>query len=129
MNESGTYFIVNLGIFPFDIMFSVDEPDSVLMKRLRKFGMGDNDILKYFSGCENSNGRTVIFENNTTIVRIMQNKKSNLSIHGTIAHEIFHAVTFILDEIGIKFSIGISDEVYAYTIGYVTEVVYKELGL
>lgn len=44
--------------------------------------------------------------------------------HNTIAHEINHAVTMILDHVGHDFS-GSFDEPMAYLTGYITEEVYK----
>jgi len=128
MRENGTYFIVNLGIFPFDIMFSVDEPDNVLLKRLRKFGIDNEELLKFLYNYEHSNGRTKMFDTNHTVVRL-SNFEDRENFIGTLSHEIFHAVTFIFDTIGIKYRLGISDEVYSYAIGYVTKIAYEKLGL
>lgn len=46
--------------------------------------------------------------------------------YGTLAHEIFHAVTFILTRIGMSLT-NESDEAYAYLIGYLTKEIYKHI--
>ena len=67
-----------------------------------------------------STGRTVRLSNGHVVI-------SFFSInHGIIAHEIFHAVTLFLDALGVKFSMD-SNEAYAYTIGYLTDVIYQIL--
>ena len=126
--NNGTYFIVGLGIFPFEIMFSINETDDVLMKRLRKYGVDNEELLKFVYNYENSNGRTKMFGTNHTVIRI-SNFDDRYGFIGTLSHEIFHAITFIFDEIGIKYQLGVSDEAYSYAIGYVTKIAYEKLGL
>ena len=128
MDKKGTYFIVNLGIFPFDIMFSVNESDATLLKRLRKYGVDNEELLKFVYDYENSNGRTKMFSTNHTVIRL-SDFDDRYKFIGTLSHEIFHAVTFIYDRIGIKYELGVSDEAYSYAIGYVTRIAYEKLGL
>ena len=124
------YFIVNLNVFPFDIMFSINETDDVLLKRLRKYKINEEELLKFMYNYENSNGRTCIFSTNHTVIRLTQkDDKCDLDLIGTLAHEIFHAVTFILNEIGIKYELGVSDEVYAYCIGHVTKCAFSNMDI
>ena len=47
---------------------------------------------------------------------------------GTLAHEILHTVTYILNEMDIKFDVN-NHEVFAYTVGYLVEIATKELKL
>jgi hypothetical protein len=48
--------------------------------------------------------------------------------HGTIAHEVFHAVQFLMDKIGCNLAHE-SEEPYAYLIQYVTNKIYENLEL
>ena len=45
---------------------------------------------------------------------------------GVLAHEIFHAAVNVASTAGIKLT-DESDEVYAYIVGYITKMIYKEL--
>ena len=36
---------------------------------------------------------------------------------GTLSHEIFHSIDFILNDVGIKYEHGVTDEVWAYQLG------------
>ena len=128
MTSNSTYFIVSLGVFPFEIMFSINESDDVLLKRLRKYKIDEEELLKFVYDYEHSNGRTTMFKTNHTVIRLTK-KNDNFDVVGTLAHEIFHAVTFILDEIGVKFKLGVSDEIYAYCIGHVMKIAFKEIGV
>lgn len=46
----------------------------------------------------------------------------------TMAHEIFHVVTYITEKVGIRLSHD-SDEAYAYLIGYITKKVNEAVNL
>lgn len=112
-------FIINGGIYPFDIMVSVDESDEVLFKRLRNSGVEDTE----WEGVKMSvtaTARTVMFPGNQTLIRL----KSPLS-PGVVAHEAFHATAFIFSRIGMKLEIESSDEAYAYMLNYIVDEIYK----
>jgi hypothetical protein len=104
-------------------MLSVGEADAVLKQRLYKFGLDWDESL---SLPETTLGRATLFPCNRTLIRL-KNYPTTATDHGIIAHEIFHAVDFLLERIGIKLS-GDSGEAYAYLIGYVTQEVYKLLN-
>lgn len=129
MDKQKINFIVNLGVFPFDVMVSIGQSDKQLCKNLDDTGMPfdkqDIDNLKYTSNkCK---GRYVLFSNNASLIRI-RNLPSTPNDYGTLSHEIFHAVSIILDHLGVKLVIETSCEVYAYCIGYLTENIYKEIN-
>ena len=50
----------------------------------------------------------------------------NTEDKGTLAHEIFHVVCYIMEKVGIILCHE-SDEAYAYLIGYITKKVYDIL--
>lgn len=47
--------------------------------------------------------------------------------HGWLAHEVFHAVTFLFHRIGMRLSRK-SDEAYAYAIDDLTRRIYEEMS-
>jgi hypothetical protein len=120
------YFIVNLVVYPFDIMFSIDETDEVLFKRLKKYKNTQKECESRLTMSNTVKGRTVMLQSNQTIIRLRKQRLEH-STYGTLSHEIFHAITFILDKIGMTFNIDYNDEGYAYLIEYVTKEAYKNI--
>lgn len=114
--------IVPLIVYPFDVMFSFNETDRELKKHLKNYKIEVNDITLSFT----ERGRTTMFEGNQTIIRL-KSFPTNSEDYGYLAHEIFHAVTIIMDRIGMKFNPFKSDEAYAYLIGYLTQKIYEKL--
>lgn len=117
-------FIIPLVIYPYDVMFSVGETDKQfkksVKKRLRKEFYADLVDDEICSFTESHRGRT--WHNligGQTIIRLPKHP-NNCEEFGTLSHEIFHAVVYIMERIGMKLS-GSSDEAYAYLIGYITE--------
>lgn len=127
MKTGGKYFILSLQIYPFDIMVSLDEPDDKLFKRLFNFGIDKKDCERLLIMPETTNGRCVMFANNKTVIRLK--RRNRYSMIGTISHESFHAACFILEEVGVKMEMSISDEVYAYLTGYITSEICKRFKL
>jgi hypothetical protein len=115
-------FIIDLVIYPFQIMVSIGQSDKKLKKCLKEFGVewSDDFILK-----TGTRGRCLLNEENQTLIRLKELKTPE--DYGTLQHELFHAVTFILERIGMEFDLNKSDEAYAYLIGYITQEVYKRL--
>jgi hypothetical protein len=119
----GFHFIIELHVYPFDVMISVNEDDDVLVNRL----LDDNDR----EDCEvltnlhdTVKARTAMLPSNQTVIRF--NIKDGVeSMIGIIAHEVFHAATFILEKIGMKMKLMTSDEAYAYLIQYLMQEVYN----
>lgn len=131
MNKSYN-IIIPLVLFPFDIMFSVGETneqfDKTLFDRLQKC---DYDSLKrseqvIWNLGDTHRGRCVHnWDGGQTIIRTKGIDTPEQ--HGTLAHEIKHAIDFILwHKLGIVPTKN-NDELFAYAIGYVTEQVYKAL--
>ena len=113
--------IIPLHIYPFDVMVSIDETDSKLKKKLKSYGisgLGRDSSWKYPNST--ATGRTIMFPSNQTLIRLRSVPKTPFEF-GVLAHEIFHAVTFIMHKIGMKLKIMQSDEAYAYLIGYLTK--------
>lgn len=124
MKKKSLNFIIPLTVYPFDVMVSISESDEVLFDKLKKKGVDVADTnLHVYS--DTQRGRTILFKGNQTLVR-MYELRDTPEWHGNLAHEIFHAVEFILERVGMKLTID-SDEAYAYLIGYITTEIYKHL--
>jgi len=125
-------FIVPLVIYDFDIMFSVGESNYQIYKAVEQ-RLKDEDFKIFqddemlFKMPETTNGRTVHnLIGGQTIIRL-RSKPKNPQGYSVLAHEIFHAVDFIMRHIGITLSPD-SDEAYAYLIGYVTREFFKAVS-
>lgn len=120
MKTKGQNFIIECKIYPFDIMVSIDEPDDILFAKLKESGVEDTE-WEYVKMSSTNRGRTVIFPGNQTLIRL----KKPLT-EGVVAHEAFHATAYILDRIGMKLQIEVSDEAYAYLLNYIVDEIYKK---
>lgn len=120
------FFIIPLVIYPFDVIVSIDEDDNILLKRLLKKGIKEKDCKPFIKMSKNVVGRAFILPSNETVIRF-KTLEDKSEMAGNIAHEVFHAVTFILERVGVKFDLNISDEAYAYLIGHLTTEIYKNL--
>ena len=125
----GQYFIIKPDVYPFDVMVSIDETDDVLLKRLLRYGNTKKDCKGLFNMCALSRGRCHIFKDSAqTVIRLkLQPKKVDMI--ALISHEVFHAVSFILDRIGMKLDLYSSDEAYAYLTEYLMLEICKKLKM
>lgn len=121
-------FIVDLKVFPYEIMFSFGQDiDEFKLSLSEKSSLEEFEIHEIaevlFDG---GSGRTIMTNKNQTIVRLSFVPES-VSEYGVLHHEIFHATHIILDFIGMKLS-SKSSEVYAYVIEYITKEVYDKIN-
>jgi hypothetical protein len=123
------FFVVETPPYPFSIVFSVGQTKAGFNSSMKSMGNYDlSDIDDFFS--ESNAGQTC---NNTedNFVVVMLRYNSN---HGAIAHEIFHAVSFIMSRAGIRLCsltddrICSTEEAYAYMIEYVTDKFYEKIN-
>lgn len=112
-------FIISWEIYPFDVLVSIGEEHADILKHIKKTGYELDDEEKekiWMSG----RGRTIMLKGGQTIVRL------DTETPDVIAHEVFHAVAFLMDKIKIKLTQD-SDEAFAYAIEFLTKRIYKEL--
>lgn len=132
MKSKPLNFVIPLVLFPFDIMVSVSQNDAQFRKSLMGHMPPDcvkdlEDDPKILSLGYSTDGRTINFSTgHQTVIRLKKHPKTAKD-HGVVAHEIFHAVSFILWRMGVNLEIEKTDEVFAYAIGYVTEEIYKKI--
>lgn len=126
MKKSKMNFIIPLVVYPFDVAVSFGESDEDLDKFFDKYGLTADDVNLATITSKTVQGRTVMFSTNQTLIRLPAIPKTPTD-YGYLQHEIFHAVTFIMDRIGMKLVLLKSDESYAYLISYLTTEIYKRI--
>ena len=117
-------FTVDHGTFPFDILVCIGCEHEDIISKLKKLGqkLDEEEIEKIWM---EGRGRTIMLRNGQTVLRL-DNIKNKVDFHATLSHEIFHAVEFLFDKIGIKHSKK-SSEAFAYQIQYLTGSIYEKL--
>lgn len=110
--------IISNEIYDFDVCISTYTNKYVLKKKLIDLlpPESHNEIDEFLNG--EFNGRARIFRTGQTVIQI--NKLSP----DVVAHEIFHATSFIFEHIGMPHDSN-SEEAYAYFIGFITREFYK----
>ena len=123
--QTNINFIIPLVIYPFEVVVSIAQDNEQLGKVLDTMSnLTEEDIRACGYPSEYTKGRAVMFSTNASIIRLKELPQTPADF-GTLAHEIFHIVTFIMDRVGMKLAIEVSDEAYSYLIGYLTEQIYK----
>lgn len=114
-------FIVKLRIYPMDVMFSFGETNEELEKKFKGFNVKTSN---YFDSPFDY-ARCTQFTNGQVVVRLRDFPDSPKG-KGALAHEILHAVCYVMSYIGGKLSSN-SEESYCYLMGYLTEQAEKEI--
>ena len=128
--KKGISFVVKGTVYPFDVLFSFGQSDVELLELLIEQGIKineDDERLRFDIDKKCLEGRAFMLETGQTVVR-MPVVPVYARTRGILAHEIFHAVEFILNRIGVRHHVRKSGEAYAYLIGYLTEQCYYELN-
>jgi hypothetical protein len=112
-------------VYLFQIMVSLGETDEQLIASLKKRKIPDPELVVEQAPLIGS-GKCTCFPSGKILIRT-QDYPSTPFDHGTIAHEVFHATCFILEKVGVGFRMDVSDESYAYLIGYITKKIYEKL--
>lgn len=121
-------FIIPMGHYPFDLMVSIDQTDKQLGKSLDATGMRfpEKELKLCWYWGDNCHGRYVMFSSGQSLIRLRQ-KPDTPFLYGVMQHEIFHVVACLMDRIGMKLKIRVSDEAYSYRVQHLTEQIYKTL--
>ncbi len=123
---NNNYFIIKPRIYPFDVMVSVDEPDSVLLKRLIKYGNAKEDCETLLHMEKTTKGLCLMFDSGQTVIRLKRQSKKYEMVD-TISHEVFHATVIIMHKMGMNLEPSVNEEAYAYLIGFLSAEIYKKL--
>ena len=120
-------FIIDLQVYPFDIMFSVCETDEAFKKNY-KSASGKEPDESMLNVERDVKGRTYMNEDHALLIRIFE-KGDTPKSRGVVSHEIFHAIQMIMQRIGMMELCFANCEAYAYAIQYVTELYYANIAM
>jgi hypothetical protein len=116
-------FIINYTIYPFDLMFSFGQSDKELRADLKKIpGIKPGTDYKFE---QSEDGKYVYWNNGFTLIRMKAIPLTPYEF-GVLQHEIFHAVTCLMQHVGVILS-DESNESYAYAVGFLTKEVYSKI--
>lgn len=118
--------IIDFPGYPFSIMLSFGQSDKELIRSLKPYNLGEDNMKEALRWSPTNRGRCVQFSTGQTLIRMPAIPKTPTQL-GTLSHEIFHSVSFVLDRVGVKFMMDVSDEVYAHAIGEITQRVHEIL--
>jgi hypothetical protein len=109
-------FLIPYVIYPFEVKVFIKEPKVRVLKDLEKY-LTDEDYIDIVGKLEDEDydARAIMTDGGYTIL-LFKDKPSA----GTIAHECFHAITFLFKRLGITLTEG-SDEAWAYLLEYLVD--------
>jgi hypothetical protein len=118
-------FTIHDPVYVHDILVAVDEPDARVYRTLErltgeKLDDEDREILKV-----PGRARTVIFPGGVRVMRLPKYKNSP-GWHSVLAHEAYHAATFLMGKVGIKRG-DESDEAVAYEVQFMVHAVLSRV--
>jgi hypothetical protein len=117
--------IINLSVYPFDLLVSFNEKDDEVFNKLNE--LGANVEMSDIETKTTQAGKSILFSTNHSLIRIPI-FTGTPNDYGVLAHEIFHIAEFVLNRVGITHSSD-SNESFAYLIQYITKEIYKEFNL
>ncbi len=124
-------FIIDLHVYPYDVMVSIGQSDVELGRTLDSYGISKlisrEEIESVRYGSENSHGRAILFSTNQSLLRIRHLPETCFD-YGVLAHEVFHIVTMLMHRIGMKLVVEKSCEAYAYLVQYITEQIFERIN-
>lgn len=128
IKEPPAQFIVTMGGYDFDVFVSFGRSLDEVKKTLAALvDLTDSDTDALTDASKGTlRGRTVMLDDGPLVIAIGEWADEPVH-HGWLAHEIFHAVTFLFHRIGMRLSRK-SDEAYAYAIDDLTRRIYEELS-
>jgi hypothetical protein len=118
-------FVVPHAGYPFDVAVAIGATDEQVREFLEKGTNLSTEEIANIKMHQAGKGRTVMLTSGQTVLRL-QKWEATPDDTATLAHEVFHAVTFLMERIGITFCAA-SDEAYAYAIGNLTLRIVTEL--
>ena len=114
------FTVINIELYPFDVIVSIGQTNDELYEDISG-NLTKKQFLKIFKN-QSSPALTAYKKGQPLIIRFL--KEETFNNVGIIAHEAFHAVSYILSNIGIPFSLD-TEEAYTYLLQYLVNEIVK----
>lgn len=128
LNKSKIFGIF-VPIYEAMVIVSYNSSQDTLIKALKQNEVCDEKDVLIFEMSKEEYAPTlkgaITIEMGSVFIVDISKHDNKLSLHNTIAHEIFHVVHLLLSQKGFKLT-DESQEAYAYLTGYLTEEIYRE---
>tara|TARA_R110000868_G_scaffold341345_1_gene602196 strand:- start:138 stop:506 length:369 start_codon:yes stop_codon:yes gene_type:complete len=112
--------IIDSGIYPYQILFTVQSTETEVVKYLKKRFILDDEEISYID-FNNKGGRAVQFKNGAMLLWV----KDKYAVP-VIGHEIFHITEFVMSKVDIPLNNDTS-EAYAYLIEHLWKQILKAI--
>lgn len=120
-------FVLKVGLWQSDVIVSLGQEDKALIAFLKKNGFNEENQNSVTFKNQKNKGFAILFSNGILLLR-MKHFPITPYDFGALQHEIFHISTFLLGSKSLEFKEGVTDEVFAYLIQWITEEIYKRIN-
>jgi len=110
--------IIPIDIYGHDIVVSVGQTDKDLYEEIKE-NISKKQFKKYIA-----NQTAIATTHKLATGGILIRFKDDIDNPGIVAHESFHAISFLFNKIGIRFCYE-SEEAYAYALSYLINQILK----
>lgn len=124
-----THFTIPIEIYETNLLVSVDAKDEEFIKYAEHEGWLREDYQQCLNLQSQDLGVTSLVTPSRLIIRLKLYKEDKYAKLNLISHEVFHAVTILLYDKGMKLHINVSDEAFSYLLGHIVEEICKKLKL
>ncbi len=119
-------FYINHGSYPYEILVCFGGGREDILDELDgKISVEDMSFLAHRDTLNLKGGKFIGMGSGVSLIWVHSQPRSS-EARGSLAHEIFHAVKWLFDFLGIYLDDN-SEEVWAYQVGYITEQIYEGL--
>ncbi len=120
-------FIIDLHVYPFDILVSIGDTNEELKKVMLKLGINEADVLRDVEyGHGRADGINNLYYTPYGLIRMFK-KGRDAEWKALLSHEISDLVFSIMKRIGMKHKKS-SREAYSYLTQYITKEIYQKLN-
>jgi hypothetical protein len=122
-------FIIEVPPYPVEIMVSIGERNRKLSKRIKGWADNKDDARTLIESLEYDKSHMAIthhLKGTGFIIIRLYKKVKNARDKGVLAHEIFHAVENIAEQVELRHGRK-SSEAWAYLTSFITEQIYKKI--
>jgi hypothetical protein len=118
-------FYVDCKVYPYHILVYFGKDKTPMLNKLKKTKGMDLDWVKYLEEGEWSYGDFCSSKDGVTALT-MKCVPVSITDYGVLSHEVFHAVAYIMNRVGMTLSRD-SEEAYAYLTEHIHKEIYRQM--